>query len=208
MARSFKTKTKRRGIRRQKPIILIIAEGKNVTESQYFKSFQKENANYNIKILIPGHTTDPVGMQKKIDKFWQENDMSEEKGDKAYIVLDLDCDENKANLIKKLSKKSEISTFIISNPCFEVWFLLHFRYSTKEYHNSPETVKDLKNYIPNYEKNTDVAPIIENSIEKALKNAGRLEKHFDELGYDWPSNKCNPRTDVSIIIEKIRFLDI
>ena len=207
MRRSFNNHKRKSGSRMQKPIILIIAEGKNVTESQYFRTLQDRKSEYNIKVLIPGHTTDPAGMKEKVEKFWKENDMDEGKGDLAFIVLDLDCDAEKAKLLKKLSAQSTISKFIVSNPCFEVWFLLHFRYSTKGYYSSAEVVRDLRNFIPNYEKNTEVNSIIEESLEDAYKNAKRLEKHFDELGYGWPSEGCNPRTDMPEVIEAFKLLN-
>lgn len=37
MAREFRRKKRNIVTRQQKPLILLIAEGKNVTESQYFK---------------------------------------------------------------------------------------------------------------------------------------------------------------------------
>ena len=50
MARIFSKKI-RKIKRKKKPVILIIAEGKNVTESQYFTSFQKQNNGFNIQML-------------------------------------------------------------------------------------------------------------------------------------------------------------
>ena len=204
MARKFSKKKRNTETRKQKPIILIIAEGKNVTETQYFKSFQTQHSDYNIKILIPGHITDPAGMQERIEKYWEQNELEEEKGDVAFIVLDLDCDESKAKLITQLEKQSKAAKFVISNPCFEVWFLLHFRYSTRSYYSSSEVVKDLQNFIPGYEKNSDVAPLIGNSLAEALNNAEKLKKHFESLGTNWPSAECNPCTDVPIVINLIK----
>ena len=155
MARSFSRKKRNTATRRQKPLILIIAEGQNVTESQYFRHFQEQHADYNIKILIPGHITDPSGMQKTILRYWDQYGMDEEKGDVAFIVLDLDCNSEKGRLIRKLEKENENARFVVSNPCFEVWFLLHFRYSTRAYYTSSEVIRDLRKYIPDYEKNTD-----------------------------------------------------
>ena len=203
MARSFPRKKRNTAARRQKPLILIIAEGQNVTESQYFRHFQEQHVDYNIKILIPGHITDPSGMQKMILRYWDQNEMDEEKGDVAFIVLDLDCDSEKGKLIRKLEKENENARFVVSNPCFEVWFLLHFRYSTRAYYTSSEVVRDLRKYIPGYEKNTDVAVLLANDIETAMRNAERLLKHFLGIGAEWPSNECNPRTDVPVIIDVI-----
>jgi len=204
MARTFSKKKRNKATRPPNPLILIIAEGQNVTESQYFKSFQEQHAGFNIKVLIPGHITDPAGMQKIILRYWNQYEMDEGKGDKAYIVLDLDCNEEKGKLIRKLAKENPSAEFIVSNPCFEVWFLLHFRYSTKAYLTSAEAVRDLRTYIPQYEKNTDVAPFIADELETAIKNAGRLKNYFENLDTEWPSNECNPRTDVQVIIDVIK----
>ena len=178
MARSFSRKKRNTATRRQKPLILIIAEGQNVTESQYFRHFQEQHADYNIKILIPGHITDPSGMQKTILRYWDQYGMDEEKGDVAFIVLDLDCNSEKGRLIRKLEKENENARFVVSNPCFEVWFLLHFRYSTRAYYTSSEVIRDLRKYIPDYEKNTDVALLIADDIEIAMKNAEKLRKQW------------------------------
>ncbi len=203
MSRKFSKKKRNKITRVQKPMILIIAEGNNMTESKYFKSFQDQHAGYNIKVLIPGHITDPKGMQSKILSYWNEYEMDVSKGDAAFIVLDLDCDSEKGKLIRKLAKENGNARFIVSNPCFEVWFLLHFRYSTHSYLSSAETIKDLRNYIPKYEKNSDVVPILSANLCTAMQNAERLKKYYSDLEDKWPSTSYNPWTDVPIIINVI-----
>ena len=200
MTRIFSKKNRNRVTRKKKPLILIIAEGKNVTESQYFESFQKQHSGFNIKVLTPGNITDPAGMQRKILQYWKDKGLDEKQGDIAFIVLDLDCSAEKAQRIKKLSEYSTITKFIVSSPCFEVWFLLHFRYSTRACTSSNEAIKDLRKYISGYEKNTDVAPIIAGNLETAMENAKKLKEYFDGMNVEWPSEIRNPYTDVPIII--------
>lgn len=201
MKREFKKKKRNSANRNPKPVILIIAEGKNVTETVYFNSFQNQHSRYSIRILSVGHETDPQNMLMRIEDFWKKQELKAENGDRAFVVLDLDCDDKKADLIKKLSQKSTNTRFIVSNPCFEVWFLLHFRYSTHSYLNSNEVIADLKSYIPNYEKTTDISCKIINNIDIAIDNAFKLKSYYDSLERKWPSNDCNPRTDVPIIID-------
>ena len=88
--RAFEKKKRNTEIRKQKPVILIVAEGENVTESQYFKSFQTQNAKCNIRITLAKHVTDPEGMFKAVQMKWKELGLDARKGDKAYVVLDLD----------------------------------------------------------------------------------------------------------------------
>ena len=200
MARIFSKKI-RKIKRKKKPVILIIAEGKNVTESQYFTSFQKQDNGFNIQMLTTDPSTDPERLFQKITRYWEDKELDEKQGDIGFIVLDLDCNSDKANLIKELAKKKRYIKFIVSNPCFEIWFLLHFKYTTHTYMTSYEIIRDLRNYIPNYEKNLPVTEIIADKLDNAMANAGKLKDYFEEMGADWPSNKCNPYTDVPVIID-------
>ena len=179
MARKFDTKKRDRVLRKTNPVILLIAEGTNETESRYFRSFQHQHAGYVIKVLKTGHKTDPEGMLKKLEDYWAENGLDAEHGDIAFVVTDLDCDETKAQLIANLSKTS-YSKFVISNPCFEVWFLLHYRYSTKSFMSSTETIQALKQYIPDYQKNSDVATLLKPRLQNAIHNAECLERYHQE----------------------------
>jgi hypothetical protein len=200
MPRMFSKKI-RKVTRKKKPVILFIAEGKNVTESQYFTSFQKQHNGFSIQILTTDHSTDPKRLFQKITRYWKDKELDEKQGDIGFIVLDLDCNSDKANLIRELSKKNSFIKFIVSNPCFEVWFLLHFKYTTHTYASSSETVRALRNYISNYEKNMSVAEAIADKLENAMTNAGKLKKYFEEIGAEWPSEMCNPCTDVPIVID-------
>lgn len=206
MARSFSEKKRDSSVKKPKPLLLLIAEGRNVTETQYFRQFQRQFSSFNIKILTPGSATDPAKMLEKLERYWKQYDMSDARGDRGYVVLDLDCKEKKAHLIEKLKRNSKIARFIVSNPCFEVWFVLHYHYSTHVYSDGDEVVKDLRRFIPEYQKNTEVTAILTGKLDTAMENARKLVEHYEELGFSWPSIACNPRTDVPEIINEIRRL--
>lgn len=204
MARKFSEKKRNSSARSRKPVILIIAEGRNVTETQYFKQFQRQYSPYTIKPLAPGSVTDPKKMLDAIERYWKQFDLSYSDGDRAYVVLDLDCSEQKARLIEKLEKESETARFIVSNPCFEVWYLLHYQYSTHAYSDGNEVIRDLKKYIPDYKKSTNVFPKLSGLLDTAIVNSRKLKEFYDEMGSKWPSSECNPRTDVPEIINEIK----
>ena len=204
MARSFPVKKRDTFVKIPKPLLLLIVEGRNVTETQYFRQFQRQHSAFNIKILTPGSATDPDNMLETLEHYWKQYDMSYARGDRGFVVLDLDCNEKKAHLIEKLESGSKIVRFIVSNPCFEVWFILHYRYSTHVYTDGNEVIKDLKKYIPEYQKNTDVAEMLSGMLDVAMENARKLVEYYEEMGYHWPSNDCNPRTDVPEIIYEIK----
>ena len=201
MTRQFTSKVRGVGNIPTNPVIVIIAEGRNVTETLYFRQFNKPHAGYIVKILASGSSTDPEGMLEKLERYWNQNGLDPKRGDRGFIVLDLDCDDRKGRLIRKLEEESEIARFVVSNPCFEVWFLLHYRYTTRAFSNSSEIIRELRHYITDYEKNRDVTGILSGKTDVAIENAKKLACYFEANGAQWPSNECNPRTDVQEILE-------
>ena len=123
----------------------------------------------------------------------------------AFCVFDTDIGDEKqkqidAAVIKASKKNVEI---ILSNPCFEIWFLQHFGYSTKEYKSNGEVLRTLEGFIPEYEKNSDPFVILNPLTAEAIRNSKKLEKYHDDLGHRSKSMERNPSTEVYKIIEKI-----
>ena len=48
--------------------------------------------------------------------------------------------------------------------------------------------------------------LLSDKLEIAMDNAGKLKDHFDSLQVEWPSEACNPRTDVPVIIDILKKL--
>ena len=120
-------------------------------------------------------------------------------------MLDADSEQYKKEQIKEAISigKNKNENVIISNPCFELWFLLHFEYTTKYFSSNRELIKELKRYIKNYEKNLDVFTMLEDKQMDALKNAKMLHSVHAEtrkqLGY-----VQNPETDIDILVDKLK----
>ena len=181
--------------RKDKSVFLIITEGKNRTETLYLSHFQEQGKSYNIHFVKAGSNTDAESLYNTLLMKWNEKELSEEKGDKGFIVLDIDNDEHKAQMVQKLIQdKKPALEFIVSNPMFEVWFRMHFDYTTKYYSDGDAVIKDLRKYIVNYEKNVDCFESLRDLLDKARTNAARLEDHHSDK--PWPSEECNPRTDM------------
>ena len=188
--------------RKDKSVFLIITEGKNKTETQYLKHFQEQGKNYNIHFVKAGSNTDADSLYKTLLTKWEENELSEEKGDKGFIILDIDNDAHKAQVVQKLIKsKKRAFEFIVSNPTFEVWFLIHFKYTSKQYSDGETVIKDLRKYINNYEKNVDCYETLKDRLDKAMINAARLEKHHADK--TCPSVECNQRTDMRKLMDNM-----
>ena len=204
MARRIEQIKRNRKNRKRKENILFEFEGKNKTEEIYFKNFQKRENPYIIKFAY-GQDTDPVSMIKTLISYMEKEDISQENGDKIYCVFDADIDSNKQRGINeaiKLASENGIE-IIISIPCFELWYRLHYSYTSKVYLSNKEIINDLKKYIPAYEKNIDIYEIIKDKTNKAIENSKKLEKEQIKNGSKIININCNPYTSVYKPVEYI-----
>ncbi len=197
-------KQKKRGQvnRSRTKMILIGTEGRNKTEKIYFNEFFRNSKNY--KVRFPSSTeTDPEGIVQSAIRFIRNEELDLSHGDLAFCVMDTDTDKSKQAQIDKalrLAEKNEIQV-LLSNPCFEIWFLQHFRYSTKNYLSNDEVIKELAMYIQEYKKNSNVFDLLKNKQDDAVKRAKQLEKFHADLGRKQNSMECNPSTAVYKITE-------
>ena len=193
---------KKRGTNRRKlkPVYLIIAEGKNKTEVLYLSHFQDQGKSYSIRFVKAGYKTDADSLYNVLIAKWEELDLSAKKGDLGFVILDIDNDPLKAQKVSVLvqSNKNTAVRFIVSNPTFEVWLLLHFKYSTKQYKDGNAVINDLRRYLPNYEKNRDCFEVCKDKMKHAVDNSTKLAENYDDI--EWPSIECNPRTDMGDLI--------
>lgn len=148
------TKQKKRGLitRKQKKLILLGTEGKNETESNYFREFNRKQNTYVIKDA-KGNNTDPEGIVADTINSLKQEGIDYVEGDLAFCVFDADTNPAKQRQISRavqLANKHGIEV-LLSAPCFEIWFLQHFDYSTAQL-TSEAAIEKLSRYIPDYKK--------------------------------------------------------
>lgn len=203
MVRKVDQKKRGKVSRKTKKIILIGAEGKNQTERKYFKAFNQVQSEYKI-MAGKGNNTDPVGVVEDLLKSAKQEELDLKDGDMLACFIDVDFKNGRDQELRaamKLARQNNISVFL-SNPCFEIWYLLHFRYSTKLYGSNEEVIKELSSYISDYSKSKDVYDVIENKIDQALLNTKRLESYHLENGTNDRLKKL-PSTEAYKLIEMI-----
>lgn len=190
-----------RKVRKQKSKILIAAEGKNKTEKTYFSNFEDGKKSYNIT-YARGNNTDPLKLVKMLIKEIDELKLDLQDDDVAYCIFDTDVDPNKNKIIEEaiqLAKKNNIK-IITSSPCIELWFLLHYDYTTANMDNE-EVIKRLKEYYPKYEKNINIYPDIIKGIDLAIERAKKLEKYQNDNNRRIGTVEANPNTEVYKIVK-------
>ena len=85
----------------------------------------------------------------------------------------------------------------VSNPCFELWLLLHFRESPGAQHRR-HLQRKLKKFLPGYDKHFDFE-LVADRVDQAVKRAGRLDQQARRMGEPF----LNPTTGVYRLIESI-----
>ena len=120
--------------RRIKSVVAIGCEGKNRTETIYLENFISREC---IIKFSTGIHTDPIGMANDLIDFINVEDIKSEYGDKIFLLIDTDINENKQRQIneaKEICSRHGIE-LITSTPSFEYWYILHYEYTSKSYQN-------------------------------------------------------------------------
>ena len=197
--RHFQDKSRGKPQRKRKPVVLLIAEGQNKTEKLYFQHFSTPESKYAVKVVSRGETG-PQGMLDSLQRECMENDVSA-KDDIAGIILDLDCNEERAKQLRELLSQEEYAHYkaFASNPCFEVWFVAHFHELRGTYSGSSQVLEDLKRQLPDYDKGRDCYRKLKDHTQEAIERCKAKEKQYKD--FNWPSADCNPRTDVAELVE-------
>ena len=186
--------------RNRKSIVLLSTEGKNKTETLYFKSIPSLK---HVIRFAQGNYTDPVNMMHALKKEFEELELETEMGDAAFCLVDSDVDPAKNSQLEKAdSEATDGIKLVVSSPCFEIWYLCHFSASTRQYGSTDEVLRILKQHIPEYKKEmTGIWEIIWNKTDTAIHNAKVLEQQCFEKGIKLHTVAFTPSTEVYKIVE-------
>lgn len=191
---------RRSNTRKQRNIFVIVCEGEK-TEINYFHGFNERYSPIRIEALH-GSCTDPKNIILHARKMKRRYDIDFDYGDRIWCVFDVNSNEDHVlNTVDELSEKYGIP-IALSNPCFELWFILHYVYLSHAI-TSGEALDRLKEHISGYEKSMDIFDIIENKIEIAIERAKRLNRKHIEAGRKLFSAESNPSTQAFKIVEEI-----
>lgn len=184
----------------------MAAEGKNKTEKYYFSDFAKEY-NKNVEFISSDYT-DPINMVKALIEKYDAKGMSEENGDTAYCLIDSDFNSQKDNQIANadnLAKaKNKNVDILVSNPCFEIWFICHYTASTRQYISSKEVLSKLREYHQDYEKNSrEMFKKTKGNLSIALENAMKLRRSCEDNGYKIHTIKFTPSTEIDKLVRRL-----
>lgn len=179
---------------------LIVSED---TKSSYFyikdavSHYRIQSANF----AIIGLGKDPLDIVNEAEvRFNKELNSHRPDFNKVYCVFDRDTHHRYYNAIskieslnKKINPDEETFIAITSDPCFELWLLIHFQYTTKLY--QPTQKKSASNIVhddlctifPDYNKGSQgIFKQLLPKLDDAIKNSTKLKKHCKAHACDSP----------------------
>ena len=204
MVKSIKKVVKARPTRERRKIIVVGTEGNNKTEEIYLRSLEKKQSKYHF-IFADGNDTDAVNIVKSTIKKARAEGISNRNGDFSVSIFDLDTEKSKENqyLRAKAIAEGKNIMLITSNPCFELWFLEHFCFTTKPFNGSANLIKELKSFIPDYTKNHGVFDELYPKLNDAIMNCERLDKYHQRSGTTKQLQLSNPQTEVYKLVKMV-----
>lgn len=192
-------RSRKSGIRRPYKVFVIVCEGEK-TERIYFNNYKIRGCN--LKIETPNcRDTDPVNLVKYAISQVRRYDLDFKNGDQIWCVFDVDhnTEENIQKALKIFNHKIKIA---LTNPCFELWYLLHF-VNQRDRLSCREVKSFLTNYIENYDKKDNVFDIILDNRSDAISRSKGLNEMHVNNNIELVSIRSNPSTQVFQIIEYI-----
>lgn len=192
---------RRQGARNPKARFVVVTEGE-VTEPEYLKQLEAEvGALVTIRPVAPN--LDPRGLaQEAVASLVSARKVGAiQQNDQFWCFLDVD-DYGMAEIEQATELAARAGVRVaVSNPCFEVWLLAHFRYSTGE-RTSHELATELGAFVAGYGPRSKHLPrgALDGLRPTARTNARRLDTHHSTAGNAAGSN---PSTGVWEMVDEV-----
>ncbi|MDQ0702412.1 hypothetical protein QF043_001204 [Pseudomonas sp. W3I7] len=207
-AKQAKDLERRRAQRKRYDKVLIVCEGSK-TEPLYFEELKDHYELDTANIKISGDCgSDPLSVVEHGEELYQnEIKNCNEPFDKVYCVFDKDTHHTYNQALLKIATLKPAGTFFATTsvPCFEVWLLLHFRYSAASITASgnksagDRALSELTRYMPNYKKGAEGTFLeLFNKLTLAKTHAERLNQQSQASGTD------NPTTTIVELVEYLQ----
>ncbi len=191
--------SRRVSLREPNDILIIVCEGEK-TEINYFENYRRRGCGLKIQTLNSSKN-DPINLVKYARRQISKHGLDLKEGDQIWCVFDVDQNENNIDKAVNEAEKNSIN-IALSNPCFEIWFLLHFEFRQTNLSCS-NTITNLKKYIENYSKTDDIFDKLIDHRQTAISHAKKLNEIHERRGNELYSHESNPSTQVFRLVEYI-----
>lgn len=186
--------------RHAKRRLLVVAEGR-CTEPDYIKGYERHVRNATVEVQVAKERGDP---KKLVEIAKAEKDRARREArrqDDAFLDFDevwcvFDRDEHDRFDEALSMANGNGFELAVSNPCVELWLLLHFRDSPGARHRH-DVQKMLGEYLPGYDKKLEFDKLA-HGVADATERAKRLDAAAEQRGdgkFDNPSTGFYRLTD-------------
>jgi hypothetical protein len=189
---------RRRSFREPKPRFLIVCEG-TVTEPAYFRAVERLVRKVILEIAgagVPKTVVQrAVADKKKAEREAESRENDFLRYDQVWCVFDVDDHP----LLPEAKQQAQVHEIGIaqSNPCFELWLLLHFEDQTAHIKRS-DLRKRCETHMHGYKKHPDCTSLMER-MPAAITRATKLENSQADVN---PGG--NPSTGVHRLVQAIQ----
>lgn len=169
-------------VRKRRRVYVIAAEGEQ-TEEIYFSAFRGDKYRKNIHIEVlsskKGHSS-PQNVLRRLREYIKHYGL--EKEDEAWLVIDVDNwgEEILADICQGCQKPGFYTA--ISNPCFELWLMLHQEKPKRVLHER-ECRIELEKLLGEYKKSKYNAQKLLSHVNLAIQHAEQMDR---ESNGPWP----------------------
>lgn len=189
--------------RSENRIFLIVCDDKK-TSPHYFEKFNHRYSRVKIETPDSGGL-DPLNLVKHTKKLLNGkfSHLNLKAGDAAWCVFDRD-EIPKDSLLEahRLARQSKIQT-CLSNPCFEVWYLLHYIHCNSCLVDCGSVISKLNTYIPKYRKNQYYFDELKPNMSDAIARAEKLLEQHEYNDSDLMSREGAPSTQAHVVVNQI-----
>jgi RloB-like protein len=175
--------------RRSRPLILVVC-GSAKTESTYLRELRNSVGNPAVDITLVNRDKSPLQVVEYAIDFVKRD---ERAFDEVWCVFDVD--QFDIDPAVRFAQRSRLE-LAVSNPCFELWLLLHHDQCKAFCAGYDDVVDRLRRHLPTYDKTclrfADFAAGVSAAVERAR-----------ELEPDGSKHDINPSTSVWRLVERI-----
>lgn len=192
-----------------------------ITERDYFLALRRHLGIPTIMVSVTSSNSNRLSLVEELEtQFRRQRDIctrehtafKQYKDYKKYVVFDVDSlpkgkrTQNPGDIRSQadnaVHKCNALGyTAIVSNECFELWFVLHYQYINIEFHR--DALCDMLGTLTEkaYQKNkTPLFPVLLQHIQNAIANAKALA---DSHPPHKPVSQCRPYTNVHELVNKL-----
>jgi len=202
-SRTSKELKRRQAFKTPNKIELIVCEGEK-TELVYFNALKSKLRLRAVQIdVISPSESEPIAVVERAITKKKEMAKLGVPYEKVWCVVDVEIPPHKTlNEAWEKARETDGLELILTNPCIEYWFLLHFEKIITPFENDADIQSTLKKFHPTYKKTRIGFDVLFQLRKTAIKHSKEvLKEQHNDAEY---LRDCNPSTHVHKIVEYLQ----